>query len=51
MNSARPVQTPEGLAELLQIMARLRDPDGGCPWDLEQYLAGRKEGTRLVCSP
>ena len=21
---------------LLQIMARLRNPDGGCPWDLEQ---------------
>ena len=21
---------------LLEIMARLRDPDGGCPWDLEQ---------------
>src|SRR5688572_21509471 len=21
---------------LLQIMARLRDPQGGCPWDLEQ---------------
>ncbi|NND44464.1 MAG: nucleoside triphosphate pyrophosphohydrolase [Xanthomonadales bacterium] len=21
---------------LLQIMKRLRDPDGGCPWDLEQ---------------
>jgi MazG family protein len=24
------------LADLLAIMARLRDPDGGCPWDLEQ---------------
>ncbi len=24
------------MAELLAIMARLRDPDGGCPWDLEQ---------------
>lgn len=24
---------------LLQIMARLRDPDGGCPWDLEQSFA------------
>lgn len=24
------------LAELLRIMARLRDPDGGCPWDIEQ---------------
>jgi len=27
------------LAELLRIMARLRDPDGGCPWDLEQSFA------------
>lgn len=24
---------------LLAIMARLRDPDGGCPWDLEQSFA------------
>jgi len=24
------------LADLLAIMARLRDPNGGCPWDLEQ---------------
>lgn len=24
------------IRELLAIMARLRDPDGGCPWDLEQ---------------
>ncbi|MGB1540087.1 MAG: nucleoside triphosphate pyrophosphohydrolase, partial [Rickettsiales bacterium] len=22
--------------ELLEIMARLRNPDGGCPWDVEQ---------------
>jgi MazG family protein len=27
------------LAELLGIMARLRDRDGGCPWDLEQTFA------------
>lgn len=26
----------ENLNRLLNIMARLRDPDGGCPWDLEQ---------------
>ncbi|QDL90684.1 nucleoside triphosphate pyrophosphohydrolase [Paroceanicella profunda] len=25
-----------GLERLLEIMRRLRDPDGGCPWDLEQ---------------
>lgn len=24
------------IARLLWVMARLRDPDGGCPWDLEQ---------------
>lgn len=24
------------LARLLDIMARLRNPDGGCPWDVEQ---------------
>ncbi|MFP1683408.1 nucleoside triphosphate pyrophosphohydrolase [Alloalcanivorax sp. C16-1] len=29
--------SPEAaIAELLSIMARLRDPDGGCPWDLKQ---------------
>lgn len=24
------------LDDLIAVMARLRDPDGGCPWDLEQ---------------
>ena len=24
---------------LLHVMAKLRDPDGGCPWDLEQNFA------------
>jgi len=24
---------------LLDVMARLRDPDGGCPWDMEQNFA------------
>lgn len=28
--------TRHSLADLLAIMARLRDPDGGCPWDLQQ---------------
>ena len=27
------------IAELLAIMARLRDPKGGCPWDIEQDFA------------
>jgi ATP diphosphatase len=28
-----------GIGRLLAIMARLRDPDGGCPWDLAQDFA------------
>ncbi len=27
------------MERLLAVMARLRDPDGGCPWDLEQDFA------------
>jgi XTP/dITP diphosphohydrolase len=27
------------LAELIAVVARLRDPEGGCPWDLEQTHA------------
>jgi len=27
------------LEELLVVMARLRDPDNGCPWDREQTYA------------
>jgi MazG family protein len=26
----------ENITALLAVMARLRDPDGGCPWDLQQ---------------
>ncbi|NBC20834.1 MAG: nucleoside triphosphate pyrophosphohydrolase [Alphaproteobacteria bacterium] len=29
----------EAFARLLAIMARLREPDGGCPWDLQQDFA------------
>lgn len=29
----------DAFADLLAIMARLRDPQGGCPWDLEQDFA------------
>jgi tetrapyrrole methylase family protein/MazG family protein/ATP diphosphatase len=25
--------------QLVEIMRRLRDPHGGCPWDLEQTFA------------
>ena len=27
---------PTGIDRLLEVMARLRDPHAGCPWDLEQ---------------
>ena len=30
---------PPGLDGLVRVMARLRDPDGGCPWDREQTHA------------
>jgi ATP diphosphatase len=30
---------PEGLEQLLTIMQRLRDPETGCPWDVEQTYA------------
>ncbi len=34
------VHTPNGgMPRLIEIMRRLRDPDGGCPWDLEQDFA------------
>jgi XTP/dITP diphosphohydrolase len=32
-------QTVDALAELIAVVARLRDPEGGCPWDLEQTHA------------
>lgn len=28
--------TPPGMPRLLQVMRRLRDPETGCPWDIEQ---------------
>ena len=31
-----PGTRPAGIDRLLEVMARLRDPAGGCPWDLEQ---------------
>jgi len=30
------MQPSRDIARLIEIMARLRDPVGGCPWDLEQ---------------
>jgi tetrapyrrole methylase family protein/MazG family protein/ATP diphosphatase len=29
----------DAIDRLVEIMARLRDPNGGCPWDLEQDFA------------
>ena len=34
-----PPNDADALARLIAIMARLRDPQGGCPWDLEQTFA------------
>jgi len=34
-----PAAAPHPIFELLEIMARLRTPQGGCPWDLEQTFA------------
>lgn len=28
----------QGVAALLEVMRRLRDPNGGCPWDLKQSM-------------
>ena len=28
-----------GIGDLLAVMRKLRDPDGGCPWDLQQTFA------------
>ncbi|SPJ24039.1 nucleoside triphosphate pyrophosphohydrolase [Palleronia abyssalis] len=39
-NSDDPIfDIPEGMDRLRAVMARLRDPDAGCPWDLEQDFA------------
>src|SRR3546814_18793047 len=39
MIDSPPDAAARSLARLLAIMARLRDPAGGCPWDLEQNFA------------
>lgn len=30
---------PNGVTRLIEIMKRLRDPDAGCPWDIEQTFS------------
>jgi nucleoside triphosphate diphosphatase len=32
-------ESRSAIAQLLEVMARLRNPEGGCPWDLEQTFA------------
>ncbi|HEU0070439.1 MAG TPA: nucleoside triphosphate pyrophosphohydrolase [Alphaproteobacteria bacterium] len=40
MNAPERKPTPaEALEKLLGVMAKLRSPDGGCPWDREQTFA------------
>ncbi|MEM7222377.1 MAG: nucleoside triphosphate pyrophosphohydrolase [Pseudomonadota bacterium] len=34
-----PDSNATNIARLLQVMARLRAPEGGCPWDIEQTFA------------
>ncbi len=36
MSKNIPPETNNGIDRLIQLMADLRDPDGGCPWDIEQ---------------
>jgi MazG family protein len=36
MAKEAPSPTLSGIDRLLAVMAALRDPDGGCPWDLQQ---------------
>lgn len=38
-SSPPPSEDQSPIARLVEIMARLRDPNGGCPWDLEQTFA------------
>ncbi|MCW8915567.1 MAG: nucleoside triphosphate pyrophosphohydrolase [Magnetovibrio sp.] len=39
MNDTKPPLPTANLEGLLQLMAQLRSPDGGCPWDIEQTFA------------
>jgi MazG family protein len=39
------MQPSRDIARLIEIMAALRNPDGGCPWDLEQDFASIRHYT------
>ncbi len=36
MTNLHPQPMPIAIQELIDVVAKLRDPDGGCPWDLAQ---------------
>lgn len=36
MSSLPPMKSSRDISRLLEIMAALRNPNGGCPWDLDQ---------------
>ena len=38
-SSRNPARDAEAIAAVLEVMARLRARDGGCPWDVEQTFA------------
>lgn len=40
---------PYSIADLLAVMARLRDPERGCPWDLQQHFASIAPHTLEEC--
>ena len=42
-------QAPYSVQDLLRVMARLRDPDGGCPWDLAQDFRSIVPSTLEEC--
>lgn len=42
---SQPASPAPDFCRLVQIMAKLRDPNGGCPWDLEQDFASIKPYT------
>lgn len=44
-----PVATSYTLADLLTVMQRLRDPERGCPWDLQQDFASIAPHTLEEC--
>ncbi len=37
--TSTPSPLPDSITRLLGVMTRLRDPNGGCPWDVQQTFA------------